>query len=351
MGSEMKPFVPIHLYGSFNKPHESLHSEPNAWWLEIRTKKDLENLKRLKKQKGAKHKPSVIPVLKDPSLIEVCLEDDFEGIAVPLSYKDSLLTLTHHPAKISTAIYLIEEEFMQKRNDDEIQASLNLIKSSIIEIKKAGFRNLAIDLFHPDPVIYVKSNQCLKKELDLNHVISLVPLADRMESIVRNTLTISALFYEQIGSVLLIKPGEKQNEEAAFELGRNILATIELCGRTYRLVSCPVCGRCQWDLEPMSRRIKNELDEIVAGLGTRRKKLEECGGIVVAVMGCNVNGPGEASDADIGVAGGKNRTGTIFRMGKPYKTVREGEIFPEMAKGIKEVIEKKIEQYNDIKKL
>lgn len=59
-------------------------------------------------------------------------------------------------------------------------------------------------------------------------------------------------------------------------------------------------------------------------------------------MGCNVNGPGEARDADIGVAGGKNRTGTIFKFGAPVKTVEEGEIVREMVKGMREVIEKKI---------
>ena len=246
----MKNRIPIHLYSSFDRSDEAVYSEVKALWLEVRT---TEELKNLKKQSSTRSGPAVIPVIKDPSLIEVYLADAHQGIAVPFRFKDELL---HLSAQINTTIYLIEEEFMKTRADDEILASLKLIRSSVFEMKKAGIRNLTISLFHPEPVIHFKSNQYLKKELDLNHIISLVPLPDYMENIVRNTLAISALFYEQIGSVLLIKPREKEQTVSALELGRNVLANLKLYGRTHTIISCPGCGRCQWDLEPMTRRIK-----------------------------------------------------------------------------------------------
>ncbi|UCB45799.1 MAG: flavodoxin-dependent (E)-4-hydroxy-3-methylbut-2-enyl-diphosphate synthase [Spirochaetota bacterium] len=335
----MKNRVPIHLYRSYETPC----SEVEALWLEVRTAKELESLKNNRPE------PAVIPVIKDPSLIEECLGNARNGIAVPLGFKDDLLRLTHLLIQTYTTIYLIEEEFMKTRTDDNILTSLNRVKSAVVEIKKTGVRNLAIDLFHPDPVVHFKSNQHLKKKLNLNHVISLVPMPDStdpVENIVRNALSISSLFYRQIGSVLLIKPQELEQEKEALEVGRSILANLKLYDRTHRIISCPGCGRCQWDIEPMTRRIKTELDKIVESYGAEKQKLEECGGIAVAVMGCNVNGPGEASDADIGVAGGKNRTVTIFKLGKPYKTVREDEIFSEMSKGIREVIDFKIGKSN-----
>jgi 4-hydroxy-3-methylbut-2-en-1-yl diphosphate synthase IspG/GcpE len=332
----MKNVVPIHLYDSIDHSNQVSYAEVSALWLEVRSKGELNSLK------SGGSGPPVIPVIRDPSHIEACLSEKFAGIALPFHFKDDLLMLPRSPAQAAAPVYFIDEEFQKAKADAKIMASLNRIESAISEIRKAGIRNLFVDIYHPDPVVNFKSNQYLKKKLGLGHVVSLVPLSDQMESIVRNTLAISALFYERIGSVLLIKPHTHDGSETSLELGKSILATLKLHSRTHTIISCPGCGRCQWDLETMARRIKDELDKIVAGYGSRKKTLEERGGIVVAVMGCNVNGPGEARSADIGIAGGKNNTGTIFKLGLPYKTVKEEEVVSEMVKGIREVIERKL---------
>jgi (E)-4-hydroxy-3-methylbut-2-enyl-diphosphate synthase len=75
---------------------------------------------------------------------------------------------------------------------------------------------------------------------------------------------------------------------------------------------------------------------------SRRRNLEDTGGITVAVMGCNVNGPGEAREADIGIAGGRGGTGTIFTGGRPVATLSEDRLLPEFQRMVEALIEERM---------
>jgi (E)-4-hydroxy-3-methylbut-2-enyl-diphosphate synthase len=112
-------------------------------------------------------------------------------------------------------------------------------------------------------------------------------------------------------------------------VGREILSSLEISTSGITLVSCPTCGRCEIDLAGLARSVEAELRPIDQQLRRKGRSLR------VAVMGCVVNGPGEARDADVGVAGGAAK-GVVFVAGKPVATYPEGELATALVERVRE---------------
>ena len=138
---------------------------------------------------------------------------------------------------------------------------------------------------------------------------------------IRSAIGLGILLYEGIGDTIRVSLTADPVEEVfvAFE----ILKSLDIRRKGSVLVSCPSCGRCEIDLFPLVGKV----EEVLAGIEEPLK---------VAVMGCVVNGPGEARDADIGLAGGKGR-GVIFADGKILETLNEDEFLPRLTAGIERV--------------
>ncbi len=138
---------------------------------------------------------------------------------------------------------------------------------------------------------------------------------------IRSAIGLGILLYEGIGDTIRVSLTADPVEEVfvAFE----ILKSLDIRRKGSVLVSCPSCGRCEIDLFPLVGKV----EEVLAGIEEPLK---------VAVMGCVVNGPGEARDADIGLAGGKGRGG-IFADGKILETLNEDEFLPRLTAGIERV--------------
>lgn len=133
-----------------------------------------------------------------------------------------------------------------------------------------------------------------------------------MQGMVKSSAGLGILLAEGIGDTLRISLTDDPVLEvrAAWAL----LNALDLRQRTPEIISCPTCGRCEVDLIPIAQRVERELAQV-------------CKPLKVAVMGCVVNGPGEAKDADVGVACGRGQ-GAIFRNGKIIRKVSEDEIVP-----------------------
>jgi (E)-4-hydroxy-3-methylbut-2-enyl-diphosphate synthase len=112
--------------------------------------------------------------------------------------------------------------------------------------------------------------------------------------------------------------------------------------RAYTVISCPTCGRCVMDIPAMAEKTDRMLGRVAARYRRRGRPVERVGGITVAVMGCNVNGPGEARAADVGIAGGKGSTGTLFRGGRPVETLPERRLLPALKRQATRIIEEKL---------
>jgi (E)-4-hydroxy-3-methylbut-2-enyl-diphosphate synthase len=112
-------------------------------------------------------------------------------------------------------------------------------------------------------------------------------------------------------------------------VGREILASLELNTVGITLITCPTCGRCELDLAGLARAAEERLRPIDRAVRQAGRSLR------VAVMGCAVNGPGEAREADVGIAGGSAR-GVVFVQGKPVATVPEGKLVEALIRAVHE---------------
>ena len=127
---------------------------------------------------------------------------------------------------------------------------------------------------------------------------------------VKSSVALGILLYEGIGDTFRISLTRDPAEE--IRVGYEILRALDIRHRGPELISCPTCGRCQVNLFSLA-------DEVERHIQTMETPLK------IAVMGCVVNGPGEAKEADIGVAGGKG-VGIIFKKGRLYKKVEENKL-------------------------
>jgi (E)-4-hydroxy-3-methylbut-2-enyl-diphosphate synthase len=126
-------------------------------------------------------------------------------------------------------------------------------------------------------------------------------------AIVKSSLGIGLLLNEGIGDTLRVSLTGDPVEEV--RVGYEILRSLGIRRRGVEIISCPTCGRCQVDLTPLVEKVEKAVQKISQP-------------ITIAIMGCVVNGPGEAKEADIGIAGGKG-VGLLFRKGKVIRKVKE----------------------------
>jgi (E)-4-hydroxy-3-methylbut-2-enyl-diphosphate synthase len=138
---------------------------------------------------------------------------------------------------------------------------------------------------------------------------------------IRSAIGLGALLYDGIGDTIRVSLSDEPAEE--IYTGIEILKALDLRKEGAVLVACPSCGRADVDI----RKLANTVDELLRTTKTRVK---------VAVMGCEVNGPGEAKDADVGIAAGVGRA-IIFRKGKKSKIVEEADMLDALMAEIREV--------------
>ncbi|MBI5231895.1 MAG: flavodoxin-dependent (E)-4-hydroxy-3-methylbut-2-enyl-diphosphate synthase, partial [Coriobacteriales bacterium] len=150
----------------------------------------------------------------------------------------------------------------------------------------------------------------LAKETPYPLHLGITEAGTRQAGTVKSAAGIGILLAEGIGDTLRVSLTADPTEEVA--VAWDLLAALDLRRRTPELVSCPTCGRCEIDLIPIAEEVERRLRENPSP-------------IKVAVMGCVVNGPGEAREADIGVAAGRG-TGVIFVRGETVRKVAEDEI-------------------------
>jgi (E)-4-hydroxy-3-methylbut-2-enyl-diphosphate synthase len=136
-----------------------------------------------------------------------------------------------------------------------------------------------------------------------------------------SSIGLGILLYDGIGATLRVSLTADPIEE--IRVAWEILKSLKLRNRGITVTSCPTCGRTQIDLIGLAKKVENVVKDMDKN-------------IHVAVMGCVVNGPGEAREADIGVAGGKN-SGAIFRKGKVIKTVAENKILETLLEEVRKM--------------
>ncbi len=188
-----------------------------------------------------------------------------------------------------------------------------LVESAVWEaslFEEHGFGDIKISVKHNDPVVMVEAYRQLAAKTDYPLHLGVTEAGPAFQGTIKSAVAFGALLSEGIGDTIRVSLSAPPAEE--IKVGTQILQSLNLRPRKLEIVSCPSCGRAQVDVYKLA-------DEVTAGLEGMSVPLR------VAVMGCVVNGPGEAREADLGVASG-NGKGQIFVKGEVIKTVPEAMI-------------------------
>ncbi|NYJ74160.1 flavodoxin-dependent (E)-4-hydroxy-3-methylbut-2-enyl-diphosphate synthase [Allobranchiibius huperziae] len=188
-----------------------------------------------------------------------------------------------------------------------------LVESAVWEaslFEEHGFHDFKISVKHNDPVIMVAAYEMLSERGDWPLHLGVTEAGPAFQGTIKSATAFGALLSKGIGDTIRVSLSAPPVEEV--KVGNQILQSLNLKPRKLEIVSCPSCGRAQVDVYKLA-------DEVTAGLEGLTVPLR------VAVMGCVVNGPGEAREADLGVASG-NGKGQIFVKGEVVRTVPESQI-------------------------
>jgi (E)-4-hydroxy-3-methylbut-2-enyl-diphosphate synthase len=186
--------------------------------------------------------------------------------------------------------------------------------------RKLGFEQIVISAKTSGVSSTIEAYQAIAERCDYPLHLGLTESGLPFEGAIRSAAALAVLLNQGIGDTIRISlTGDPVLEvKAAYEL----LQSLGLRQHGPTLISCPTCGRCQIDLPAITRQVKKELDKLGGGVT-----------ICVAVMGCTVNGPGEAREADYGIACGR-KSGVLFERGKVVKTCPEKNLVRELLKPI-----------------
>lgn len=206
-----------------------------------------------------------------------------------------------------------------------------MVKSALKYIehfKKRGFEDLVISLKASEVPTTVKAYRKIASECDYPLHLGITAAGLPEQGMIKSSIGLGVLLMEGVGDTIRVSlTGDPVAEVEAAKL---ILSAVGIRHFGPRIVACPTCGRCQVDLVGIVSRLEEELKPI-----TRHALPVTDRQLVIAIMGCEVNGPGEAKDADIGIAFGKGK-GAIFRQGKIIKTVNVDDSVNELMKIIRE---------------
>ncbi|TDD92617.1 flavodoxin-dependent (E)-4-hydroxy-3-methylbut-2-enyl-diphosphate synthase [Actinomadura rubrisoli] len=214
------------------------------------------------------------------------------------------------PIRIGVNAGSLDKRLLEKHGKATPEA---LVESALWEcslFEEHGFRDIKISVKHNDPVVMIEAYRRLAAACDYPLHLGVTEAGPAFQGTIKSSVAFGALLAEGIGDTIRVSLSAPPVEEV--KVGTAILEALGLRTRGLEIVSCPSCGRAQVDVYTLA-------EQVTAGLKDFPVPLR------VAVMGCVVNGPGEAREADLGVASG-NGKGQIFVKGEVVKTVPEAQI-------------------------
>ncbi|MFF9456835.1 flavodoxin-dependent (E)-4-hydroxy-3-methylbut-2-enyl-diphosphate synthase [Streptomyces flaveolus] len=269
-------------------------------------------------------KKSQIPVIADihfqPKYVFAAIEAGCAGVRVNpgniKQFDDRVREIARAardhgtPVRIGVNAGSLDRRLLQKygRATPEALVESALWEASLFE--EHDFRDIKISVKHNDPVVMVEAYRRLAAQCDYPLHLGVTEAGPAFQGTVKSAVAFGALLSQGIGDTIRVSLSAPPVEE--IKVGIQILESLGLRERRLEIVSCPSCGRAQVDVYKLA-------EEVTAGLEGMEVPLR------VAVMGCVVNGPGEAREADLGVASG-NGKGQIFVKGEVVRTVPESKI-------------------------
>jgi (E)-4-hydroxy-3-methylbut-2-enyl-diphosphate synthase len=214
------------------------------------------------------------------------------------------------PIRVGVNSGSLEKDLLKKHGHPTPAALTESALRNVELLENQGFCEIKISIKSSDPLTTVEAYRQLASSCDYPFHLGVTEAGGVIAGTVKSSVALGILLYEGIGDTFRISLTRDPVEEV--RVGYEILRSLNIRHRGPELISCPTCGRCQVNLFSLADEVEHHIQTIKTPLK-------------IAVMGCVVNGPGEAKEADIGVAGGKG-VGIIFKKGKLFKKVAENEL-------------------------
>ena len=245
------------------------------------------------------------------------MENGVDGIRINPGNiaKDKILKIVEAAKSRGTAIRIgvnagsLEKELLKKYGGPTSSALVESALRSIAVLEGAGFDSIKLSVKASDVTTMIEAYRELSGKTDYPLHLGVTEAGSIINAAVKSATGMGILLYEGIGDTIRVSvTGDPVSE---IGVAYAILRALGIRNVGPDIISCPTCGRCEIDLFRLTREIERRL----AGMKTHLK---------VALMGCVVNGPGEAAEADVGIAGGKGY-GLLFKKGKAIRKVKEKE--------------------------
>ena len=214
------------------------------------------------------------------------------------------------PIRIGVNAGSLEKDVLERHGRPTAEGMVESALRHIELVESTGFHDIILSLKASDVLMTVEANRLVASRCDCPLHLGITEAGTVLSGAVRSSVGLGVLLAEGIGDTIRVSLAGPPEEEV--HVGRKVLASLGLRHGGITVIACPTCGRCQIDVAAIAEEIERETAHI-------RKPL------VVAVMGCAVNGPGEAREADVGIAGGDGEA-VLFRFGEPVERIGDAQV-------------------------
>ena len=222
------------------------------------------------------------------------------------------------PIRIGVNSGSLEKEILESYGSPTPEALVESALKHVKILEKLDFYDIVISIKSSNVPMMIEAYRLMSSKCDYPLHLGVTESGTNFKGTIKSSIGIGTLLAEGIGDTIRVSLTSDPVDE--IKVAKEILKALGLRKGGLEFISCPTCGRTEIDLIGIAKEVEERLDKINKD-------------IKVAVMGCVVNGPGEAREADIGIAGGKGK-GIIFRKGEIIKTCKEEELVKELMKEI-----------------
>ena len=275
--------------------------------------KDAQAIKEIKEYI---HIPLVADIHFNYKLALACIENGVDKIRLNpgnIGSKENVMKVVeackakHIPIRIGINSGSLEKDIHEKYGKPTAEGMIESAKRHVAILEECGFYDTVLSFKSSDPLLCIEAYRLAAKTFDYPLHLGVTEAGTLMTSAIKSSLGLGVLLLEGIGNTIRISVNGTPEKE--IPVCKELLKDCKLIDHVPNLIACPTCGRTQWDMEP----VVNEIEQY---LQTVNKN------ITVAIMGCVVNGPGEAKHADVAIAGGKNE-GVLIKRGVVIEKIKQ----------------------------
>ena len=297
---------------------------------------DKEDAYAIKEIKKGIHIPLVADIHFDYRLALIAIESGIDKVRINPGNIGSIEKVKavvdackekHIPIRIGVNGGSLEKEILEKYGEPTPEGMVESAMKHVKILEDLDFHDIVISLKSSNTMLTIKAYELASKTFPYPLHVGVTEAGTALGGTIKSSLGIGTLLYEGIGNTIRVSLSDDPVEE--IKVAKILLKELGLLKGVPTLVSCPTCGRIQYDLIPIAKEMEDFLKDIHLD-------------ITVAIMGCAVNGPGEARHADIGIAGGVGE-GLLIKHGEIVKRVKQEDMVQTLKDEISKMVEEKSE--------